>query len=41
MANVPELVIGLPEIDSNEGTDKATDVTVPVLLVKPLGFVAG
>jgi hypothetical protein len=29
IANVPELVIGDPEIERNEGTVKATDVTVP------------
>ena len=31
-ASVPELVIGDPETDKNEGTDKATEVTVPTEL---------
>ena len=34
-------MIGLPATDKNAGTDAATDVTVPVLLVYPLGFDAG
>ena len=29
IANVPDVVIGLPEIDRNDGTDAATDVTEP------------
>jgi hypothetical protein len=31
IANVPEDVIGDPETDKNDGTDNATDVTVPVV----------
>jgi hypothetical protein len=31
-ANVPEVVIGLPPIDKNEGTVMATEDTVPVEL---------
>jgi hypothetical protein len=31
IAKVPELVIGDPETDKNDGTDNATDVTVPVV----------
>ena len=30
-AIVPEPVIGLPEIDKNDGTESATEVTVPEL----------
>jgi len=29
MAKVPEVVMGLPDIDRKLGTDAATDVTVP------------
>jgi hypothetical protein len=29
MANVPDVVIGLPEMDKNDGTVAATEVTVP------------
>ena len=29
IANVPLVVIGLPDIDKNEGTEAATDVTEP------------
>ena len=32
-ANVPDVVIGVPETDKPVGTVMATDVTVPVLLV--------
>ena len=31
MASVPEVVMGEPEMDRKDGTDAATEVTVPVV----------
>ena len=36
MANVPEVVMGEPVTDKNEGTVAATDVTVPPPPPEPL-----
>ena len=41
IAKVPDVVMGLPATDRNAGTLAATLVTVPVLLVYPLGLDAG
>jgi hypothetical protein len=41
IAIVPDVVIGTPDTDNNDGTVAFTDVTVPVLLVYPLGLDAG
>jgi hypothetical protein len=41
IAIVPDVVIGTPDTDSNEGTVAFTLVTVPVLVVYPLGLDAG
>jgi hypothetical protein len=38
MASVPDVVIGTPDTDNNDGTVADTLVTVPVLFVYPLGL---